>query len=350
MQPAAADIAAGELRATTLHHGQPRCPVCEGSRFTDLRPAFDDRYGHPGRFRIARCDSCGHRVTEPRLAEADLPQLYGSYYPRRQLVAAELAAQARGAGSRWRALGRWFRGTDNQGQYGARRGERMLDVGCGAGVSLLEAVELGAEAYGIEADPNVERIARELGLRIHQGSLQDEPFPGIAFDLIVLNQVIEHFLEPDQALVRLKQRLVPQGRIVLVFPNTHSIWCRLTGARWINWHIPYHLHHFDADSFRRMAERCGYRLVRSRTITPNIWTILQLRAMRFTPVCGRANPLWGNVHDRESGTLSPPRRRRWLKRIAFGILMTAISAVNRCVDAAGAGDSLLVEIRADGRR
>ena len=350
MQPVAGDIAAGEPRATSLRRGQEHCPVCDGSRFTAVRPAFDDRYGHPGRFHIARCDACGHLITEPRLAEADMAQLYGSYYPRRQLVAAELAAQARGAGSRWRALGRWFWGTDNQGQYGARRGERMLDVGCGAGVSLLEAAELGAEAYGIEADPNVERIARELGLRIHQGSLQDEPFAGVAFDLIVLNQVIEHIPEPDKALIRLKSRLTPQGRIVLVFPNTRSLWCRLAGARWINWHIPYHLHHFDAVSFRRMAERCGYGVVRIRTITPNLWTVLQVRAMRGTPVPGEANPLWGGGEEAEPGQQPLAGRGQPAKRLALAIVMTALSAVNRCIDAAGAGDSLLVEIRADGRR
>lgn len=350
MQPAAGDIAAGEFRATTLHRGQPRCPVCEGSRFTVVRSAFDDRYGHPGRFRIARCESCGHRVTEPRLAEADLPLLYGSYYPRKQLVAAELAEQARGAGSRWGALGRWFRGTDNQGQYDVRSGERMLDVGCGAGVSLLEAVELGAEAYGIEADPNVERIARELGLRIHQGNLEDEPFPGARFDLIVLNQVIEHIPEPDQALRKLLSRLTPDGRMVLVFPNRRSIWCRLTGARWINWHVPYHLHHFDAASFRRMAERCGYRMIRTRTITPNIWTILQLQAMGGTPVRGRPNPLWGGTQSPECGQQAPARNRSSFQRVSFGIVMAAISVVNRSLDVVGMGDSLLVEIRADGRR
>jgi 2-polyprenyl-3-methyl-5-hydroxy-6-metoxy-1,4-benzoquinol methylase len=349
MQSEAGDIAAGEIRAMSLDRAEQRCPVCEGGSFTGLRPAFDDRYGHPGEFRIARCGTCGHLVTEPRLTEADLPELYGSYYPRKQLVAAELAEQARGAGLRSRALARWFWGTDNQGQYDTRSGERMLDVGCGAGVSLLEAIELGAEAYGIEADPNVARIARELGLRIHQGSLQDEPFPGIEFDLIVLNQVIEHIPEPDRALIRLRSRLTPDGRIVLVFPNTRSIWCRLAGAHWINWHIPYHLHHFDAVSFRRMAERCGYRMVRARTVTPNVWTILQLRAMRGTPLRGRANPLWGGAQASEPGQ-QPPAHGASLKRLAFGLVMTAISPVNRCIDAAGAGDSLLVEIRADSRR
>ena len=58
-----------------------------------------------------------------------------------------------------------------------RPGEVMLDVGCGSGVSLLEAKALGATAFGVEADPNVKPIAEVLGLSIHFGNLQDIPFP-----------------------------------------------------------------------------------------------------------------------------------------------------------------------------
>ena len=93
-----------------------------------------------------------------------------------------------------------------------------------------------------------------------------------------MNQVIEHFPDPDLALHNLRGRLAPNGRMILVFPNTASFWRCLSGDRWINWHVPYHLHHFTFDSFRRMAQNSGFRVVRLRTITPNVWTLLQLRA------------------------------------------------------------------------
>ena len=51
-----------------------------------------------------------------------------------------------------------------------------MDIGCGSGVSLIEAENLGANAFGLEADPNVEKIAKNLNLNIFQGNLDESPF------------------------------------------------------------------------------------------------------------------------------------------------------------------------------
>ena len=269
-----------------------RCPVCEGTTFLPGSEIFDDRYGEPNSYLLASCAACGHVATAPRLHESDLPGLYGSYYRRKSISTNDVAREAGKVKHAFASLVRWWNGTDNQGQYSVCAGEVMLDVGCGSGTSLLEAQALGAKAFGIEADPNVKPIAAALGLTIHFGNLQDQPFPEQAFDLIIMNQVIEHLPDPDQGLRELSERLAPNGRIVLVFPNTASLWRRLSGSRWINWHIPYHLHHFDRKHFERMARRCGLEVVYTRTITPNIWTLLQLRANWYQPQLGQPSPIW----------------------------------------------------------
>jgi len=217
-----------------------RCPVCQGQGFAPGPSLFDDRYGNPRQFQLASCTQCGHQATAPRLSEADLPHLYSTYYPRKKITASQVASEAQKAIHGLATLKRWWTGTDNQGQYRVRPGQAMLDVGCGSGSSLLEAQALGARAFGIEADANVRPIAEKLGLNIHFGNLQNEPFAGQSFDLIVMNQVIEHLPDPDLALRRLTQRLTPKGRLLLVMPNTGSLWRLLSGRRWINWHVPYH--------------------------------------------------------------------------------------------------------------
>jgi SAM-dependent methyltransferase len=304
---------------------------------------FDDRYGHPAAFRLERCKACGHVMTAPRLAEADLGELYGTYYPRKALSVEGVARQSAGVAG-WRARwGRWWLGTDNQGQYQARPGDRMLDVGCGAGASLLEAQALGAQAWGVEADPNVQRIAQALGLRIHAGNLHDQPFADEAFDLIVLNQVIEHIPEPDETLRLLRSRLAPGGRMVLVFPNTRSLWCCLSGARWINWHVPYHLHHFNLATFRQMAQRCGYRVTRRRTITPNLWLVLQFRASRQVPVRGVPSSMWAVAPAANDGRGGRPARSS-LRSVVVSTALGLLGIPARLVDALGWGDSLWVEL------
>lgn len=320
-----------------------RCPVCEGNIFDAGTEIFDDRYGEPNHYQLAQCAGCGHTATAPRLREADLPALYGTYYPRKNIGADDVIRDAAKARRPFAKLLRWLNGTDNQGQYSVRAGEAMLDVGCGSGVSLLEAKALGATAFGIEADPNVRPIATMLGLNIHFGSLRDRPFPEQRFDLVVMNQVIEHLPDPDEGLQILGERLTPNGRMMLVFPNTASFWRRLSGNRWINWHIPYHLHHFDRKSFQRMASRSGLEVVRMRTITPNVWTLLQLRANRHRPQLGQPSLIW--AVPEKSSSASATRKSNPLRILLRVGVLAIFTVFNRLIDTLGVGDSLMVELR-----
>jgi SAM-dependent methyltransferase len=319
------------------------CPVCSNRQFSQISEIFDDRYGEPNLYHLASCISCGHLATTPRLMESDLPGLYGNYYPRKSISAVNVQAEAEKIQRPFAKLLRWWNGTNNQGQYLVRAGETMLDVGCGSGTSLLEAQSLGATAFGIEADPNVAPIASALGLTIHFGSLQDQPFPDQQFDLIVMNQVIEHLPEPGLALQILLDRLKPGGRMVLVFPNQASLWRRFSGDRWINWHIPYHLHHFTSTSFTRMASHCGFAVASTQTITPNLWTLLQLRANRIRPLLGQPSPLWC-VAEPSTGVLAKSQKKLFRTMIVLTCL-TMFGVMNRIVDVFGFGDSLMVELR-----
>lgn len=324
------------------------CPVCGGSELAFWRSAYDDRYGHPESFQLARCKACSHLMTSPRLSEQDLPALYGTYYPRKALTPEMVEQQAHSElapGARWI---RWWLGNDNQGQFQVVPGDRVLDIGCGSGFSLLVARGLGGEAYGVEADPNVGPLAERLHLRIHQGTIQDDPFPGMQFDLVILNQVIEHIPEPGAALEWITKRLAPGGRVMMVFPNRDSFWRRISGLRWINWHIPYHQHHFNKVGFERLASRRGLRTMWSRTVTPNLWTLLQLRVLLGRSVQGQASLIW-HVNEPATGLASSASilasARTWLKRVVLFWLLWGLAIPNRSLDLLGWGDCLMVELR-----
>jgi SAM-dependent methyltransferase len=331
----------------------PACIVCSARMTEHYSKMFDNRYGYPGYFSIFRCPECEQMQTEPLLSDADLPTLYSKYYPRREIDCEALVRYVRDPGARRERNRRWLSGTDNQGQYSARRGMAVLDYGCGTGQSLLELEKLGAEAYGLEADPNVRQVVDTLNLRIHIGTLDDNPFPGVFFDLIVLNQVLEHIPQPHHMLAKLRARLRPGGRIALSFPNSASVYRRQFGRDWINWHVPYHLHHFNPRSARLFFERHGWRVLSMRTITPNLWTVLQLRAAEERSDMGVANALWtGQRVLQEDGlekrTPSSSRSMRALYSLAQRAngrgMQAVVTAFNRACDALGLGDSILVTI------
>ena len=327
------------------------CVACGSSTEVFIDRIWDDRYGCPGVFSVRQCTSCGQMVTTPRLTEADLPALYSKYYPRRNIDFDALERESALVGQRHARFKRWLAGTDNQGHYLAQPGQRVLDIGSGSCLSLLELRQLGVEPYGVEADPNVAAIAQRYGLNVHIGSIHNDPFPGQIFDLITLNQVIEHVPDPAAMLRVVRDRLAPGGRIVLSFPNVSSWSRRLSGGRWINWHVPYHQHHFNRRSFSLLAHSEGYEVESARSITPNLWTLLQLRAMGGSPNEGVASDAW------QSSAASANERPSFVRRVKNALLRRlrtvagwVLVLVNRVVDYLGAGDSLLVVLKktADG--
>lgn len=329
------------------------CACCGAALSCGRDVVFDDRYGHPGSFHLASCPSCNAVETLPRLSEKDLPALYTDYYPRRDLAPESVCIPLRSP-TDWRIrVSRWWQGTNNQGQYYAKQGMTVLDYGCGAGQSLLDLRAIGANAYGIEADANVARIAAHHQLKIHIGSIYDNPFPDVKFDLIILNQVLEHIPEPEVVLEILAGRLTIGGRLIVAVPNAGSIYCKLFGKRWINWHIPYHLHHFNRSCLQTLGQRTGWQPLSTRTITPNLWTVLQLRALMFPAMHGVPNPMWSpNVSppsDTKPGVGTRIFGRALRLTIRFG--MPILGVLNRAVDLMGMGDSLLfVFVRQGGRR
>tara|TARA_B100000941_G_C28347670_1_gene470124 strand:+ start:416 stop:826 length:411 start_codon:yes stop_codon:yes gene_type:complete len=128
-----------------------RCPVCEKDFFTPYLEIFDDRYGEPNIYKLMKCQNCLHISTSPRLKEENLEELYGQYYPRKELKINEIINQSKNCQKKFNRIVRWFSGTNNQGQYYLKAGEKVLDIGCGSCSSLLEAKSYGAEVYGLEA-------------------------------------------------------------------------------------------------------------------------------------------------------------------------------------------------------
>jgi ubiquinone/menaquinone biosynthesis C-methylase UbiE len=106
-----------------------------------------------------------------------------------------------------------------------RPGERVLDVGCGRGASLLPAAESvgpSGAAVGIDLAPGMVEAtaaeARRRGLtqvRVQVGDAEEPDFPDASFDA-VLGGLVLFFLPDAPSAVRAYARLLrPGGRLVL---------------------------------------------------------------------------------------------------------------------------------------
>ena len=318
------------------------CLICDGQYKLLFESMVDDRYGCPGQYSICECESCGFCSILPRLKEEDLPSLYSQFYPRNapDLHAIDLEVCARkGLLAKIR---RRLNGTDNQGQYLAKEGQVVLDLGCGSCQTLLELRDMKTQAYGIEADPNVRVISDHFGLQVHIGNVLDNPFPGVQFDLIIMNQVIEHIPQPKETLRLLKERLTPTGQIVLSFPNPGSIYKKLTGRYWVNWHVPYHQSHFTLNSIQYLARQLDMKISNVKYRTPDLWTFIQLRSIWVKQIEGKPSEVWSGLKTNDINRFGFKRNIARFRKLLTLLALPFLSVINRLIDIMRAGDSLLV--------
>jgi len=104
-----------------------------------------------------------------------------------------------------------------------RRGLVALDVGCGAGLSLIRLAghrEIG-RVVGLEPDPGALRLARlHRGFEVIPGSALELPFPDQTFDVVTCFDVLQHLPDGgDLVASREIARVLRPGGLAVVRSN-----------------------------------------------------------------------------------------------------------------------------------
>jgi 2-polyprenyl-3-methyl-5-hydroxy-6-metoxy-1,4-benzoquinol methylase len=102
-----------------------------------------------------------------------------------------------------------------------RSGDKVLDVGCSEGFFLAKAQNKGAAVFGIELNKKAAAIAREKGIQVHEGLLQQHQ-PISLYDVVTSFQVLEHVAEPLAFIQECIRVLRPGGILVIGVPNDDS--------------------------------------------------------------------------------------------------------------------------------
>lgn len=120
-------------------------------------------------------------------------------------------------------------------------GARILDIGCGLGKYVQKFGEFTPDAYGIDIDAKRVREGAQTVRGLMLGVSEGLPFRDDTFDLVVLNEVIEHVTDDRKTMEEAQRVLRPGGSAVIYAPNrlypfeTHGIYFR---KRYIFGNIP----------------------------------------------------------------------------------------------------------------
>ena len=98
-------------------------------------------------------------------------------------------------------------------------GRRVLDVGCGLGLYLERFAALGAEAHGVDVDPERVAMAQARHPHVRLGYMEHLPYEDGSFDLVFANEVLEHVQDDLQAVQDACRVLAPGGHLAFFVPN-----------------------------------------------------------------------------------------------------------------------------------
>lgn len=103
-----------------------------------------------------------------------------------------------------------------------QQAKKVLDVGCSNGHfgKSIKALN-SSEVWGIEPRKDVAARAQKYLDRVLAGPVEDlmDELPDEYFDAIYFNDVLEHLIEPEEILIKLKKKLRPDGVFILAIPN-----------------------------------------------------------------------------------------------------------------------------------
>lgn len=145
---------------------------------------------------------------------------------------------------------------------------RMLDVGCGEGFALAWFAERGWTVDGLDfSSAGVSAQNPAMLPRLTTGDVFEKLDAKIAageqYDLVWLNHVIEHVVDPVGLLRSLRRLVSASGVLVVTAPNDGSDLQEDLLANgdiperfWVA--LPDHLSYFTADSLARTAEETGW--------------------------------------------------------------------------------------------
>jgi len=156
--------------------------------------------------------------------------------------------------------------------YYMPEGARVLDVGCGTGsVTIVANRGKSNSVVGLEPDPTRCARARSRGFEVFEGTLTaefaDEHGP---FDVVVFADVLEHMIDPEEALILAIRALRPGGLILASVPNVAhwSVRLMLLFGKFdyedVGIMDATHLRWFTAKSFRQLITKAGLEVVTFR--------------------------------------------------------------------------------------
>lgn len=249
------------------------CVVCGSSKTTEEARSRDYIYGTSAMvFVFVKCVSCGHVYLNPRPAPSMISTIYPETYPSFTSKFSKARSPIHVVKSQ--VMKHRMRYFDTL----LKQGGRVLDVGCGDGQLLIDIKKRypRVEAWGLDWHFSAsmrDRLAMN-SIRLCEGLVEQVDLPKAHFDLVIMNQLIEHLWEPQRALKSIWYSMKPDGLLTIETPNPDGYDRKLfLKGTWGAYYTPRHLNLFSASNLQRFLSENGFSVLQHYNLcAPLTWT------------------------------------------------------------------------------
>lgn len=249
------------------------CNICNSDSYKVLTTGRDYEYGScVNNFTLVRCNNCSHVYLNPKPALDEFSTIYPNNYYAYDFLNKKKFSLAK--------LGKRFIEKKYIKLYRNLIGNNgsILDVGCGDGrlLALLKKTKNCTwNLYGVDFNKEGNKIAKEKGIYIYEGKFEEVEISAGSFDLVIMNEVIEHLYDPFESLLKVKNILKLGGYFVIETPCLGSWDYKLfKNAYWGGYHIPRHLNIFSRKTIKLILEKANFEIVKEESLlSPPFWIL-----------------------------------------------------------------------------
>lgn len=229
-----------------------KCILCDSDLNLLLNNVKDYEYKTEGIFNFSLCKKCALLKISPFLTVEQLKKCYPDDYHGFHTTQKSLIGFLYKIiyGIRFRVYSSLMK---NKGI--------ALDVGCadGAYFTQFERKYKDCKIEGVEFIDKIAQQGRSAGRVIYTGTIFDLKFKQ-KYDLIILNNLIEHVLQPVEVMNKVKELLKPDGKIILETPNIDSWDFMMSKKYWGGLHTPRHIYIFSTKAITKLMKLTGFKI------------------------------------------------------------------------------------------
>lgn len=271
------------------------CILCSSNGNTLFSGLTERLYGLPGKWSHKKCSNinCGLIWLDPMPKESELWKAYVSYYTHKNNQNDSVLhrlAQRMERGYQFYKYGyknnislidkilfpvTYFFPTEKE-QFDFNvlylknsNNNKLLDIGCGNGNFIKKLQGFGWDTYGIDMDEKAIAYCKSKKLNVSAGDIFSQNFNTNQFDVITINNVIEHLRHPIKVINKVYELLKPGGKLIVVTPNTESDLFFKYRSFWYHLDPPRHLFLFNEKNLQQMLEDNMFKITKSFSTSRN---------------------------------------------------------------------------------